>query len=144
MTRERSIRVTADADRPRPGTRDLCALRPRAAPRSVFHGAHHRRGRGGRRARSAGEGLAPGPRSPPLGDSPPPRHPSSPRGGPGGVPTEAASGEAPRVPSRIPPSGRNGTAPGGGAPGQPLPAGDWLLRRVVVAQRGREGAGCGS
>lgn len=97
-------------------------------------------GRRGGRARSGGEGLAPGPRSPPLGDTLPPKRHSSPRGGLGVVPTEVASGEAPRVPPpRIPSAGQNGTARWGGAPGQPLAAGDRLLRRVVVAKRGRGG-----
>lgn len=144
MTRERSIRGSADTDRPRPRTRGLCARRPAPAPRPALGDPRHgppSRGGGGRRARSEGEGLAPGPRSPPLGDTPPPKRPFSPRGGLGVVPTEVASGEAPRVPPSIPLCGPEWYGRWGGAPGLQLPAGDRLLRPLLSA--GGEGAALG-
>lgn len=142
MTRERSIRGSADTDRPRPRTRGLCARRPAPAPRPALGDPRHgppSRGGGGRRARSEGEGLAPGPRSPPLGDTPPPKRPFSPRGGLGVVPTEVASGEAPRVPPSIPLCGPEWYGPMGRGAGPTAPG--WRPVAKAFAQRGRGGGG---
>lgn len=142
MTRERSIRGSADTDRPRPRTRGLCARRPAPTPRPALGDPRHgppSRGGGGRRARSEGEGLAPGPRSPPLGDTPPPKRPFSPRGGLGVVPTEVASGEAPRVPPSIPLCGPEWYGPMGRGAGPTAPG--WRPVAKAVAQRGRGGGG---
>lgn len=142
MTRERSIRGSADTDRPRPRTRGLCARRPAPAPRPALGDPRHgppSRGGGGRRARSEGEGLAPGPCSPPLGDTPPPKRPFSPRGGLEVVPTEVASGEAPRVPPSIPLCGPEWYGPMGRGAGPTAPG--WRPVAKAVAQRGRGGGG---
>lgn len=141
MTRERSIRGSADTNQLGPRTRDLCAPRPHPAQRSAIHGADHRRGARGEKGSQRGRMARPwAPQPAPW------RHhhaqgpvlsPRWARGRPdrGGLRRSCA------YPPGSPLRAGMVRPRWGGAPGQPLPTGDRLLRRVVVAQRGRGGGG---
>lgn len=134
--RERGHRPASASDarplRPAPCARSPPSAR-RSAARTTIAGRWREKGsQRGRRARPWAP--QPAPRR-----QPPPKRPFSPRGGLGVVPTEVASGEAPRVPPSIPLCGPEWYGPMGRGAGPTAPG--WRPVAKAVAQRGRGGGG---
>lgn len=113
MTRERSIRESADAQEARGAAR---SMRPRAARTETGPGARRREPTpGGRRAGRPHRGAR-GALGPPLGTPRRPR-PLAPWLGAGRASAAGVPAEGPRVACRVPPPGQNGAARGAGLPG---------------------------